>query len=1545
MCNTTQDSTLYFVRQNDATVSVVCLSGTWDNLTEHRLSVSCGATVSIAGGELFRAYNGIGEQVGQLQTLYSRNRCVTAAWPVLLEYATAGQRVGIRYARVQVAADLATATMVDSATYSDSLHDYIMPSCVADDSGNVYLGFDGVGPSNEYPSAYLTAKAAGWGRFAPAACVKRGTAWPGTPSNFRDYSGIALDPLAPEGSPSAAWFIGQWEGKTGSTPHMWNWIQAIALADTNGVITGRVMDDCDWSMATANDTAAAAGVALPVSLYGSQVGTVTTDASGMYRFTCPARGTYQVRNSTSIHATAGSGGASQTALGDTAITIGLSASATSSEGNNFTRRLPTLQPILEAIWPTRKPVADTSLTLEITGQNFTSCSQVLVADSARATEFVSSVHLRVALSPHDVANIGTRLVKVYAPARGYNTPTQLLTITNAAAVTGSVVHSADGSGWEDVEVALIQAGTVIRMDTTGVSGSFTFDDLTAGTYDVWMAGCGLSVESRSSGGFTVQTTTPRVIGVSLAAGEESQYNIFRCAASQLSPDGPSLVSSSSHAALAGGTSMTVQFSGTDFCDCSWAALDGQLIPTTVVSSTQLTASLPAAQLAASPGYHLLTVRNPRPATGQSESQPFAIIFDSLTVPALVRPCPGGDGDTLLVNAHVDSRVASPPGGFRIKAVRTGTISETTPMRFWDQEDTLGVSLSAAYSSTERRARVVSRQASGCGESVYNLVQGTDTIVAEGIHIRMHSPDLTAAASDAVDSADASVVGATTSPCSGPGCADFDGDGQRCASDSLLFASHLGHHRARVVTAPSGGSFQQRGAVAAAWSPGHGDLEKVWLRVRRSQSPVMGDTTMIASAIPASAGSFTWHVPGTFPAATDYKLDALFGFPSEPGALGIGRSDTTFAINACVAVTSPTSGGVLATGTCTSLTWSAPGCDTTGLRRIELYLGRASTTSIPNWPEVVDASIAGTATSRIWCPTPCTPAFGQVGLVYRFWNSDSLVSLSSVFKLVRRNPASFPLPLTAASWAAGTESLGVWNAGPNEVGATKCRLYIGTSSTSDPTSWPMLVRDTTAIGLCDTLFHWTPPESLAQGHAQFILVYYRDPGLTVVDTLFGNPFCIHSGLTSCGGGEGGGEGGGDPGCPYVDTRTDAGWELENTILGRSVSGALSGDILRLRAPASGSGGYYQLRIRENESEETALGLAKLVLLDHPVGTKAYLTPGRAFLGSKVAAVSVMKPTGEDLTARVNGSGSGYLGQPGDTLLVDLGAAGVPERLGKAEGRQANRQSALTGGDGGFFTINGAIKGKVRIVKGASPASIDGDLLASDGIKIEAPDGQGGWRTAVRDYPRENADDFLVDSLSHGHLRLIFVGTHGVRFIGRVVPQTDLSARILSPSSAKHSRLGDQLGALAGVDSAATTLVSGDTLTLGYPAPALGTGLVRDFFLVTRGVYTSVIGSLHRRRGPTLEAPVRFALGQNRPNPFSRTTAVRFDVPQASRVRIEIFDVAGRLVRRLVDGRYQPGNWLASWDRRTEDGGLASTGVYFYRMQAGSFRDQKKLMILQ
>jgi len=93
------------------------------------------------------------------------------------------------------------------------------------------------------------------------------------------------------------------------------------------------------------------------------------------------------------------------------------------------------------------------------------------------------------------------------------------------------------------------------------------------------------------------------------------------------------------------------------------------------------------------------------------------------------------------------------------------------------------------------------------------------------------------------------------------------------------------------------------------------------------------------------------------------------------------------------------------------------------------------------------------------------------------------------------------------------------------------------------------------------------------------------------------------------------------------------------------------------------------------------------------------------------------------------------------------------------------------------------------------------------------------------------------------------------------------------------------------------------------------------------------------------PENYALMQNVPNPFNPATVIQFDLPQASDVRLEVFNIIGQKVKTLVNGQLPAGHHKITFEGRGDNEQVLSSGVYFYRISAGDFRQSKKMTLVK
>jgi len=92
-------------------------------------------------------------------------------------------------------------------------------------------------------------------------------------------------------------------------------------------------------------------------------------------------------------------------------------------------------------------------------------------------------------------------------------------------------------------------------------------------------------------------------------------------------------------------------------------------------------------------------------------------------------------------------------------------------------------------------------------------------------------------------------------------------------------------------------------------------------------------------------------------------------------------------------------------------------------------------------------------------------------------------------------------------------------------------------------------------------------------------------------------------------------------------------------------------------------------------------------------------------------------------------------------------------------------------------------------------------------------------------------------------------------------------------------------------------------------------------------------------PVASSPRYFSLGQNNPNPFSRSTNIQFALPAQSRVRLVVYNITGQQIRTLVDDNLNPGYHNITWNGSDQSGRAVANGIYFYRMEATGANGQK------
>jgi hypothetical protein len=98
-------------------------------------------------------------------------------------------------------------------------------------------------------------------------------------------------------------------------------------------------------------------------------------------------------------------------------------------------------------------------------------------------------------------------------------------------------------------------------------------------------------------------------------------------------------------------------------------------------------------------------------------------------------------------------------------------------------------------------------------------------------------------------------------------------------------------------------------------------------------------------------------------------------------------------------------------------------------------------------------------------------------------------------------------------------------------------------------------------------------------------------------------------------------------------------------------------------------------------------------------------------------------------------------------------------------------------------------------------------------------------------------------------------------------------------------------------------------------------------------------------PGTTVPQSFVLHQNYPNPFNPITQIKYELPKASLVNITIYDMMGRIVNNLASSRQAAGYKSVLWNATNDAGQPVSAGLYLYTIQAGDFKQVKKMVLLK
>jgi hypothetical protein len=244
------------------------------------------------------------------------------------------------------------------------------------------------------------------------------------------------------------------------------------------------------------------------------------------------------------------------------------------------------------------------------------------------------------------------------------------------------------------------------------------------------------------------------------------------------------------------------------------------------------------------------------------------------------------------------------------------------------------------------------------------------------------------------------------------------------------------------------------------------------------------------------------------------------------------------------------------------------------------------------------------------------------------------------------------------------------------------------------------------------------------------------------------------------------------------------------------------------------------------------------------------------------------------------------------------------------------------------------------------------ITTTGLIMRSTDAGLDWETVY-----QCGRDTMIHALASGPDGTLFAGTtstdYGSGSGGKALRSTDNGqtwtslhgglpeAPVWSFLFAGSGRIFlSTLGVYASTDNGTTWIPANPGLpnTSVYSLASSGSSLFAGTW--KSGVFRIPLSNVTAVEGPAAPRPVQYVLFQNYPNPFNPSTTIRFGLPQRSPVTLRVFNTLGEQVAQLVNGEMDAGYHELGFD-----GAGLTSGVYFYRLQAGDVAQTKKLILLQ
>jgi photosystem II stability/assembly factor-like uncharacterized protein len=299
-------------------------------------------------------------------------------------------------------------------------------------------------------------------------------------------------------------------------------------------------------------------------------------------------------------------------------------------------------------------------------------------------------------------------------------------------------------------------------------------------------------------------------------------------------------------------------------------------------------------------------------------------------------------------------------------------------------------------------------------------------------------------------------------------------------------------------------------------------------------------------------------------------------------------------------------------------------------------------------------------------------------------------------------------------------------------------------------------------------------------------------------------------------------------------------------------------------------------------------------------------------------------------------------PGDHNTIVYGQADV--------WKTTNAQTCTSGSGWTQIATTAVVGGNVSAIGISAQNTNKIYIGTSNGKIMVTTTNRIAWRTTTGfPYVTDLAVDITNDAICYASLggagathvlKTTNYGANWVSITGNL-PNISHNSIVLRTASPRMIFVGTDMGVYQSTNDGANwvSFSSGMPTTQIYDLKYKESAQILLSVTHGRGCWTFNVGQITGIHGNN-EIVKEFSLSQNYPNPFNPSTLISFDLPKESKVKLTVFDIMGKEVAVLSDGNRNPGHHEVVWDAAAY-----SSGVYFYKIEAGSFIETKRMVLVK